>query len=173
MFLLWRISLFFPWWRHDMWTLSALLAFVDSSYNESKTRALMFSLMLVSTNCWLNRLVAVGLRRHDAQYEVTVMLYSSADRATNPTIGTFAKYLNYHRVMTSSNANIFRVSLCARNLPVTGEFPSQSPVTRSFDVFFDLYLNKRLSKQSWCWWFETRSLWRHYNRNDKMMIHAM
>ena len=25
----------------------------------------------------------------------------------------------------------------------------QRPVTRSFDVFFDLRLNKRLSKQSW------------------------
>ena len=41
----------------------------------------------------------------------------------------------------------------------------QRPVTRSFDVFFDLRLNKRLSKQSWGWWFETpsRSLWRHCN----------
>ena len=39
------------------------------------------------------------------------------------------------------------------------------PVTRSFDVFFDLHLNKRLSKQSWGWWFETPScpLWRHCN----------
>ena len=34
---------------------------------------------------------------------------------------------------------------------VTGEFPSQKPVTRSFDVFFDLRLNKRLSKQSILW----------------------
>ena len=32
-------------------------------------------------------------------------------------------------------------------LPVTGEFPSQRPVKQSFDVFFDLRLNKRLSKQ--------------------------
>ena len=39
--------------------------------------------------------------------------------------------------------------LCAANSPVTGEFPSQRPVTRSFDVFFDLRLNKLLSKQSW------------------------
>ena len=39
------------------------------------------------------------------------------------------------------------------------------PVTRSFDVFLDLRLNKRLSKQSWGWWFGTlsRSLWRHCN----------
>ena len=44
-------------------------------------------------------------------------------------------------------------------------FPSQRPVTRIFDVFFDLCLNKRLSKQSWGWWFQTpsRSLWRHRN----------
>ena len=55
--------------------------------------------------------------------------------------------------------------ICVRNSPVTGEFPTQMPVTRSFDVFFDLHLNKRLSKQSWGWWFETasRSLWRHCN----------
>ena len=33
-----------------------------------------------------------------------------------------------------------------------GEFPAQRPVTRSFDVFFDLRLNKRLSKQPWGWW---------------------
>ena len=40
------------------------------------------------------------------------------------------------------------LALCAGNSPVTGEFPSQRPVTQSFDVFFDLRLNKRLSKQS-------------------------
>ena len=39
-------------------------------------------------------------------------------------------------------------ALCAGNSPVTGEFPAQRPVTRSYDVFFDLRLNKRLSKQS-------------------------
>ena len=42
-------------------------------------------------------------------------------------------------------------------LPVTGEFPSQRPVMWSFDVFFDLGLNKWLSKQSRRWWFETLS----------------
>ena len=35
--------------------------------------------------------------------------------------------------------------------------PSTKPVTRSFDIFFDLRLNKRLSKQWWGWWFETPS----------------
>ena len=70
-------------------------------------------------------------------------------------------------IMTmSSNGNIFALlALCAGNSPVTGEFPSQRPVTQSFDVFFDLCLNKRLGKQSWGWWFEMplRPLWHHCN----------
>ena len=57
------------------------------------------------------------------------------------------------------------LALCAGNSPVTGEFPTQRPVTRNFDVFFDMHLNKRLSKQWRRRWFETpsHSLWRHYN----------
>ena len=69
-------------------------------------------------------------------------------------------------MMTSSNGTFsVLLELCAGNSPVTGEFPSQRPVTRIFDVFFDMRLNKRLVKQSWRWWFETpwRSLWRHCN----------
>ena len=49
------------------------------------------------------------------------------------------------------------LAICAGNSPVPGELPAQRPVTRSFDIFFDLPLNKRLSKQSWGWWFETLS----------------
>ena len=58
------------------------------------------------------------------------------------------------------------LAICAGNSPVPCEFSTQRPVTRSFDVYFDLRPNKRLSKQSWGWWFETLScsLWRH--RND-------
>ena len=40
------------------------------------------------------------------------------------------------------------LTLCARNSPVPGEFPAQWPVTPSFHVFFDLRLNKPLSKQA-------------------------
>ena len=65
-------------------------------------------------------------------------------------------------MITSSNGNIFRVTgpLCGE-FTGPGEFPTQRPLTRSFDVFFDLRLNKRLSKQPWGWWFETLSwsLW--------------
>ena len=64
-------------------------------------------------------------------------------------------------MMTSSNVNIFRV---------IGHLWGNSPVThkgqwRGALMFFFLRLNKRLRKQSWCWWFETlsRPLWRHCN----------
>ena len=58
------------------------------------------------------------------------------------------------------------LAIFAGNSPVTGEFPAQRPVTRSIDIFFDLCLNKWLSKQ---WWFETRSrpLWCHCNQARK------
>ena len=64
------------------------------------------------------------------------------------------------------------LALCAGNSPVTSEFPSQRQVASSFDVFFDLHLNKWLSKQSRGWWFETPScsLWRHCNEVCHMGI---
>ena len=62
-----------------------------------------------------------------------------------------------------------KLPLCEGNPPVTSRFPSQKPVTRSFEVFFDLHLNKRLRKQSRRRWFETplRPLWRHCNDQDR------
>ena len=64
-------------------------------------------------------------------------------------------------MMTSSNGNIFRVTG-----PLCGEFTGNRriPCTRASDA--ELWCpNKRLSKQSWVWWFETPShpLWRHCN----------
>ena len=62
------------------------------------------------------------------------------------------------------------LAFCAGNSPVPGELPAQGPMTRSFDVFFDLRLNKPFSKQSWGWWFETpsRPLWRHCNEGMRV-----
>ena len=56
------------------------------------------------------------------------------------------------------------LAICAGKSPVTGESPSQRPVTRSFDVFFDLRRNKRLSKERRRWFETSRSLWRHCSR---------
>ena len=62
------------------------------------------------------------------------------------------------------------LAICAGNSPASGEFPTQSPVTHSFDVFFDLCLNKWFRKQSWGWWFETlsRPLWRHCHEKENI-----
>ena len=62
----------------------------------------------------------------------------------------------------STNGNIsVLLAICARNSPVTGEFLAQRPVTRSFDVFFDL----RLNKQSWA-----GDLRRHRTHYDVIVI---
>ena len=76
-------------------------------------------------------------------------------------------------MMTSSNGNIsVLLDICAGNSPVPGEFLAQRPVTRTFDVFFDLHLNRRLSKQSWGWGYEMLSclLWRHCNVNSIILL---
>ena len=50
--------------------------------------------------------------------------------------------------------------------PVNSPHKGQWRGALMFSFFF--YLNKRLGKQSWGWWFETlsRSLWRHCNDKD-------
>ena len=54
------------------------------------------------------------------------------------------------------------LAICVGNSQVTGEFPTQRPVTRVFDVFLDLSLNKLMNKQWGLWWFETSCpLWRY------------
>ena len=45
--------------------------------------------------------------------------------------------------------------LCEGNPPITGGFPSQRPLTRSFEVCFYLRLKKRLITQSRRRWLET------------------
>ena len=68
--------------------------------------------------------------------------------------------------MTSSNGNIFRVTgpLCGEFIG-PGEFPAQRPVTRNFDVFLDLRLNKRFNKQR-----ETGDLRRHRGHYDVIVM---
>ena len=77
-------------------------------------------------------------------------------------------------MMTSSNGNIFRVTghLCGEFIGLQWIPHTQRPVTRSFDVYFDLRLNKRLCKQSWGWWLETLPcpLWCHSNEITKLIL---
>ena len=72
-------------------------------------------------------------------------------------------------MMTSWNGNIFRVTgPCAGNSPVTGEFPSQVPVMRSFDVFLGPHLSGRMNTHPGRQWFQTasRPLWRHCSDDE-------
>ena len=64
--------------------------------------------------------------------------------------------------------------LCEGNPPIIGGFPSQRPVMRTFDVFYDLHQNKRLSKQSRRQRFQTPwcSLWRHCNVTFRRYLHT-
>ena len=94
------------------------------------------------------------------------MMFNSNNMSTTMRDATTKVWCPNTITMTSSNGNIFRVTG-----PLYGEFTdqrwisSQRPVTRSFDILFDLGLNKRLSKQSRSLWFKTpsHSLWRHCN----------
>ena len=99
--------------------------------------------------------------------------WTSCWEKTAPWLSCDTHFIN---MMTSSNGNIFRVTghLCGE-FTGPGEFPAQRPVTRSFDVFCDLSLNKRLSKQSRGWSFETQShpLWRHCNETCVYSSHGV
>ena len=69
------------WWHHQMDTFSSLLAFcVGNSPTTGEflpkgqwRRALMFSLICVWINSWVNNHESVGLRRHQAHYDVILM----------------------------------------------------------------------------------------------------
>ena len=136
---------------------------VNSPYKGQWRGALMFSLICVWINGWVNNREAGDLRRHRGHYNAIVMItgpgcsWASLAVSVMNSCGVMA-WERFHHMMTSSNGNIFRVTgpLCGE-FTGPGEFPIQRPVTRSFDVFFDLRLNKRFSKQPWGWWFETPS----------------
>ena len=95
---------------------------------------------------------------------VTALFYPMMTHVTlivvNMTI-ILAPYMRRHQMETFSAL----LAICAGNSPVIDALPAQRPVTRSFDGFFDLRLNSRLSKQWWGWWFATssRPLSRHCN----------
>ena len=88
------------------------------------------------------------------------------DSGSWPLIGSCAWWR--HQMETFSAL----LAICAGNSPVTGDFPTQRPVTWSFDVLFDLSLNERLIEQSWGCWIETlsRQLGRHSNGSHVQVL---
>ena len=70
--------------------------------------------------------------------------YETPSKSRKMLVGLVECTEMHPNMMTSSNGNIFRVTghLCGEFIG-HGEFPPQRPVTRSFDVFFDLRLNEK------------------------------
>ena len=67
-----------PWWRHQMETFSALLAICTGITGGFRRKgqwrgALMFSLIYVWTERWVNNRASGDLRRHRTHYDVTVV----------------------------------------------------------------------------------------------------
>ena len=126
------------WWRHQMETFSRYWPFVQGIHRSPVNSP--------HKNQWYF-------------FDIFFDLHMNK-RLSNRSWGWWFETLS-HQFWRPCNV----LALCAGNSPVTGEFPVQMPVTRGFGVFFDLRMDKRLSKQSWGWWFETpsRSIWRHCN----------
>ena len=156
---------------------------VNSPQKGQWHRALIFSLMRVWINGCVNNREAGDLRRYRAHYDVSVMVslvfsvcpckYIYIKLATSLMTHHWSSYIitflwNTNALVLATLCHQMEtlsalLALCEGNPPVI----SQRPVTRSFVVFFDLRLNKRLSKQSRRQWFGTpsRSLWRPCNEH--------
>ena len=76
--------------------------------------------------------------------------YSSLEWCPRKAISSRISGLSWWRLQMETFSAL--LAICAGNSPVHGEFPAQRPVTRNFDVYFDMHPNYRLSKQSWGWW---------------------
>ena len=97
------------WWRHQMETLSALLAICagNSPHTKASDGALVFSLICAWINGWVNNGEASDLRRHHAHYDVPVMSHpkSNQDRV---------KVTNFKKM-----AKIKNLEFCKENLHTT------------------------------------------------------
>ena len=114
------------WWRHHMETFPRYRPFLRGIHRSpvnSPHKGQLRGALIFSLICaWINYWV------------------------NNPEAGDLRRNCAHYDVTVM----IFRVTgpLCGESV----EFPSQRPVTRSFDVSYDVHLNKRLSKQSRCRW---------------------
>ena len=102
----------------------------------------------------------------------------SIDSLTLCMLSTLPKRRN-HVMLLHTHDDVIK---CFRDIGhLCGEFtgppwiPRTRPAKRSFDVFFDLHLNKQLSKQSWGWWSETLldPLWHQSKSNDSTCSHCL
>ena len=150
------------WFREHIYVFRA-----EDSYNNATVlhiHILPYDMSARWCFCWLNLLFS--LRFAEALLFVICAGFGGGVGVTEALFHLLLDKVSSHRCMTwRHQMETFSALLafCAGNSPITGDFPAQRPVTQSFDVFFDLRLNRQLSKQRRHRWFETpsRSLWRH------------
>ena len=154
----------------------------DENSMPSFILGLILQILMHESNVWSYKTIAIWLTLQDVEENRNIVWLS--DTVTRREVG--ANKIDTDRSPTEGclydNSAWWRhqmetfsawLAICAGNSPAPGEFPTQRPVTRSFDVFFDLRLNERLNDGVsnhqphywWGWWFETpsRPLWRHCN----------
>ena len=111
----------------------------------------------------INNVIDLFTATHSNLLQTTFFKYSLIKTYVMFVLFQFLLVLFRISIMTSSNGTFSALlAICAGNSPLP-----KKPVERSFYIFFDLRLNKRLNKQPWGWWFETlsRPLWRHRNEH--------
>ena len=106
-------------------------------YVESPIRSMFISLFLETHRCLIE---CVNIKHNCG---IDILSIVNITREWMPEDPADGKSTWWRHQMETFSALL---ALCAGNSPVSGEFPSKRPVARSFDVFFDLCLNKRLSK---------------------------
>ena len=108
--------------------------------------------------CWCWQLFALDVFFHLTGKISPISRSKDRDQVLNLQFATYLHSWWRHQMETFSAL----LALCVGNSPVTSEFPSQRPVTRSFDVFFDLGVIKPLRHR----WFESlimTSLYENWN----------
>ena len=114
---------------------------VESPHYGQWLGALIFSLICAWTKARGNSWDVSDLRRHRDHCDVTLMLekailvFRCCKKWLHPCIPAYMMKPWWRHQMETFSALL---AICAGNSPVPGEFPTQRPVTRNFDVFFDL-----------------------------------
>ena len=140
------------WWRHHV----QAARYCKSFDNQKLMRLIKQDVFLIGNNCqWKNAItntyiVSKSLSMKNMVLPIFRRLFCIKSPWDMLSYTTVTGYMSdawtawWRHLMETFSALL---AICAGNSPVTGEFPPQRPVTRSFDVFFDLRLNKRLRKQ--------------------------
>ena len=120
-----------PWWRHQMETFWRIFVNTKSCHYSPFPVLYMVSRNIESLLHPISIATGITNRYHVLDIDSNDWLTRWGQKLIN---------LHHGHQMETFSALL---ALCAGNSPVTGEYPSQRPVTRSFDVFLDLHLNKR------------------------------